>query len=174
MPINKLLCLLDAGPLISLSSFHVNRKPILLTLLEHADIHVPEIVKQELIGVPTHPDFPLLNSLIKAGRIHVLAVPAQPTLLDVYTRLGQGERAIIRVGLQRPDLLPAIDDYEAFIVASRFSLRPVHTHDLLVRLVEAHGLDKAYAKAILTEWQAKRRYPDGFINHTLAKVDERR
>jgi hypothetical protein len=76
--------------------------------------------------------------------------------------------------LQRPELLPVIDDYEAFIVAYRFGLQPAHSHDLLVRLVKAHGLDKAFAQATLAEWQAKRRYPEGFINHTLAKLDERR
>jgi hypothetical protein len=63
-----------------------------------------------------------------------------------------------------------IDDKEAYIVSTRYSLRPMLLLDLLVLLVQGHGLEKQVALDMVKS--AERRYSPSYVAHTLFKLNE--
>ncbi len=63
-----------------------------------------------------------------------------------------------------------LDDYLAFVIASRFNIQPILLLDLLVLLVKDNDLDQTLAIQIIDSIAV--RYSTPFIEHTKYKLKE--
>lgn len=157
--------LLDTSPLITLCTFRVKGQFVVDYLLEVASIVVAETVAAEATVNPAYSDAAVIDSLLKTKRIERVAVPSTPldAVIDGYTKLGRGERDTIRLGLTMPTMPIVLDDYLAFVIATRFELKPILLLDLIVSFVE-----NALAKEIID--QIAPRYSAPFVDHSRYKL----
>ena len=112
----------------------------------------------------------MIEALLDMKRIAQLPIPSTSLdrVIDAYDKLGQGERDTIRLGISMPDTQIVLDDYLAFVIATRFGIKPVLLLDLLVSLVEEHGLDKQVAGEMVRKISG--RYSTPFVEHTKHKL----
>lgn len=163
----------DTSPLITLCAFSIQERPILEYVLPFLRLRVVDTVARESTANPVYPDAAVIADFLQSG--HIERVPTPQTiddaLIDAYTRLGQGERDTIRLGLTLPENDIVLDDHLAFVVATRFGLRPMLLLDLLTLLVRENGLSKALAQDIVR--QTASRYSSPFVEHTQQKLEGR-
>ncbi len=159
--------ILDTSPLITLCSFRVNNQRVVEYLLDLASVFVVDTVAKEATANPGYADSAVVAQLLETRRITKLAIPmtAFDQTIDGYTKLGQGERHTIRLSLMMPEASLVLDDYLAFVIASRFGLKPVLLLDLIVSFVEK-------ARAIEIVEQLAPRYSAPFVSHTLYKLEQ--
>ncbi len=169
----KPIFLLDTGPLITLCAFPAQgRRAYVHVILDYADIGIAEEIAREALHDPPHPGAKIFRPLLDKAAIRAFSAPKDPAILDdaYQTYLGSGERAIIRLGLMLSDAVTVLDDKSAFQVASRFRLRAIGTHDMIIALSRDHYLPTE--KAIEIVKGTSSRYPKPFLIHTLALLDE--
>ena len=161
---SKPVYLLDTGPLSVLCGFPIKRTPYIHTVLEYADIALPDTVIGEIQGAGKMARVVL--PLLKSGAISQIITPATPLIVDTaYSRdLGPGERAVIKCGLAT-SLPIVIDDQDAFMAANRFKLRPIVFQDFIVRLVQEHSMPRLTAIEIVQTTQQQ--FPAPYLTHTL-------
>jgi hypothetical protein len=82
------------------------------------------------------------------------------------SKLGPGERDIIRIGVAFPEIFVVIDDKDAFQIASRFGLKPTVLQDMIVLLSHQYHLPQSTAIEIVSRTAS--RYPASYLVHTLA------
>jgi hypothetical protein len=155
--------LLDTGPLSVLCSFPIKRQAYIHTVLRYATIVLSDDVISEAGKGKT---IRVVSPLLKTGAVRSIPVPAGPVIVDdAYSKdLGLGERAVIKAALATG--MPAvIDDHEAFIVASRFGLRPLLFQDFIVKMVADHDMPIETAIEIVKTTASQFRRM--FLKHTL-------
>ncbi len=162
--------LLDTSPLITLCAFQAQGLPLALTMLRYADLYITEQIAAEALAEPPHADIQVIKPLLETRQIAAFRAPAEPAILEVYTKLSQADRSVIRLALASPTLQLVIDEREGYVVATRCGLKPLFLLDALVELARHHGLDVRLAKLMVQSVQ--KRYSAGFVAHTLAKLDE--
>jgi hypothetical protein len=167
--INKVPVLLDTSPLVTLCVFKIANRPLIFSFLEHAEIHITEAVNHEVTVQYEKSDARIAKSLVASGRIAVVPAPKTPPILDFY-KLHETDCGVIRLGIASPHLITVIDDKEAYIVSTRYGLRPMLLLDLLVLLVQRHGLEKLVALDMVKS--AERRYSPSYVAHTIFKLKE--
>src|SRR5258708_8227187 len=171
MQANKLNVLLDASPLITLCVYRVARQPLIQGLLTYLDITVIDRVAAEVVGDRTTPDAHVARRLIRDGVIQVVPVPTLADVEDFYNS-DPADFGTITLAIQRPALLPIFDDKAAFITAVHYDLRPVFLLDLIVLLVKRHGLPAQTALNMVES--AAKRFPEGHVAHTMARLEGNR
>jgi len=140
-------------------------------VLACADLCIGPAVAREALADPPHADVRVSKPLIQSEAISILAASDPPAILSAYD-FGKGEHDIIAIGLKRRDVILVIDDHLAFIIATRFGLRPLLTLDVIVELVHSHGMPKTVGIEIVRVWQSKNRFGPGFLRHTFEKLNE--
>lgn len=160
----------DTSPLITLCVFSHNKNLVFDYLIPYMECRVADEVLFEATDNPTHTDALAIQQRLTNKQINQFATPntEYDTILDKYTKLGKGERDSIRLALTMPEARVVIDDHLAFVVASRFGVKPLLLLDLIVLLAKEYGLDKTLAYEI-TEKLAPR-YSESFILHTKEKL----
>jgi len=156
--------LLDTGPLSVLCGFPIKRTPYIHTVLEYADIALPDAVVGEIQGAGKMAR--VVTPLLKSDVVSVMSTPATPLVVDTaYSRdLGLGERAIIKCGLSSA-IQTVIDDQDAFMAACRFKLRPIVFQDFIVMLVQNWGMPKLTGIEIVQTTHVQ--FPATYLIHTL-------
>jgi hypothetical protein len=164
MSSTKPVFLLDTGPLSVLCGFPIKRIPYIQTILEYADIALPDAVIGETQGAGKIARVVL--PLLKSGAISQVATPATPLIVDTaYSRdLGPGERAVIKCGLSA-GMQPVIDDQDAFMAACRFKLRPIVFQDFIVSLVRDWGMPTLTGIEMVQTTRVQ--FPAPYLVHTL-------
>jgi hypothetical protein len=165
----KARVLLDTSPLITLCIFKISNLPMIYKVLEHADVTITEAVHHEVTVQYAKSDAQIARSLVESGRINVVVSPNEPLISDFY-KLHETDCGVIRTGLSLSNLLTIIDDKEAYLVSTRYGLRPVFLLDLLVLLIQQHGLEKETALNMVKS--AERRYSPAYVAHTVYKLNE--
>lgn len=168
----KSTLLLDTSPLITLCGFQSQRKSIVEYILPHYDLILVQTVADEATANLAHPDTALIARLLKSREIKTVPVPTSPlaNIIDAYTKLGQGERDTFRLALTMPFATLILDDFLAFVVASRFGLKPILLLDFVVSLVERGEISKQIGLEITSAVSA--RYSRPFVDHTRYKLNE--
>ena len=163
--------LLDTSPLITLCTFSVAGQLIIEHLLEIAAFTLVSTVVAEATANPAHADAAVVKRLLDEGRLLSLPVVATPldTTIDNYIKLGIGERDTIRVASAEPSMPLVLDDYLAFVIASRFSLTPILLLDLIVSFVNTGELERSLARAMVDKMAP--RYSTPFVEHTRLKLE---
>lgn len=161
--------LLDTGPLSVLCGFPLNGNPYIFTVLQFAEVSIPDVVASEIKGSGKLAR--IIIPLLKRGTIKIHSTPTNPTILDVaYGKmLGLGERSVIKVALSIKSPV-VIDDRDAYIVACRFGLQPIGFQDFIVTL--AHNLDMSSELAIEICKSTARQFPAPYLIHTLELLKE--
>jgi hypothetical protein len=156
--------LLDTGPLSVLCGFPIKGTPYIHSILQYADIVIPDAIVDEIQGAGKMAR--VLLPLLKNNDISSLAVPVSPLILDTsYGRdLGPGERAVIKCGLSTAMQI-VLDDQDAFMVACRFKLNPIIFQDFIVNLVQEQTMPKVLAGEIVR--MTARQFPSAYLTHTL-------
>lgn len=164
--------ILDAGPLITLAQFSLDGASLVEHLRAHAQIEIVTTVESETTANLTYRDAVEIQRLITARRIHVFPKPVTTSdqALDLYARLGSGERDTFRLALTRGRATVVVDDYLAFVIGHRFGLRLTLLLDLWVDLVRARRLSSDRAVQFVTV--TKSRYSTPFVEHTLQLIAE--
>ncbi len=163
--------LLDTSPLITLCTFRAAGALIIEHVLRIASPILVESVAAEATVNPAHADAVVVRQLLNAEHIVVLPAPvtAQDEVIDSYVKLGQGERDLIRLGLEMPETPLVLDDYLAFVIAVRFGLKPILLLDLIVSFVKDERLERELAREIVE--QIAPRYSLPFVSHTRTKLN---
>jgi predicted nucleic acid-binding protein len=168
--VQRLRFLLDTSPLITLATFKVENRLIIDILADALELHVASSVADEGTANPKDADAQVIWRLLSQNKL--LRVTPDPSSLDktvdAYTKLGQGERDTLRVGLADTDSPIVLDDYLAFVIATRFGIKPILLLDLIVMLAEKKILKSALASDIVESIQA--RYSLPFVEHTRVKL----
>ena len=166
----KQIILLDTSPLITLCGFAVNGKTIIDYILPHCELVVVDSVAREATANPTYQDAVLISHLLQARQIRKLPCPTPPetAVIDGYSKLGQGERDTIKLTTMMSFAHVIFDDYLAFVVASRFGLKPMLLLDFIVKLTQENHMDKSLGLAIVN--QIASRYSVPFVEHTRYKL----
>jgi hypothetical protein len=167
--IEKALVLLDTSPLVTLCVFKIANKPLIHTFLEHAEVYITEAVNHEVTVQYEKSDARIARSLVTSGQIQITPAPKTPPISDFY-KLHETDCGVIRLGIASPHLTTIIDDKEAYIVSTRYGLKPILLLDLLVRLVQRHGLGQQVALDMVKS--AERRYSPSYVAHTIFKLNE--
>jgi predicted nucleic acid-binding protein len=168
--VNRLQVFLDTSPLITLAVFKVQNRPIIDLLADVLELYVADSVVDEGTANPKHVDAQVISRLLtqkKLLRVPVASLPLDNPI-DAYTKLGQGERDTIRVAQSYPNSQVVLDDYLAFVIATRFGVKPILLLDLIVMMVEKAMLQSDLAFAIVDTIQA--RYSLPFVEHTRLKL----
>ncbi|MBL1137128.1 MAG: hypothetical protein D8M56_17625 [Chloroflexi bacterium] len=160
---------MDTSPLITLCKFKVRGQLIVDYLLPIFDLQVVETVAQEATANPAYTDAKVVQQLLNGKQLTQLPVPTTSidAIINGYTRLGLGEQDTIRLGITNSANI-VLDDYLAFVVGTRFDLRPLLLLDLLVLAAREYNLDKAIALEIVDAIQV--RYSSPFVEHTRHKL----
>ncbi len=166
---DKASVLLDTSPLVTLCIFKIANQPMIQPFLEYTDVYITDAVEREVTVQYEKSDAQIAKRLVNAGQIHVIPAPITPTISDFY-KLHETDCGVIRLGLVSPHLLTIIDDKEAYVVSTRYGLKPMFLLDLLILLVEKHGLPKQDALDMIKS--AERRYSPAYTAHTIFKVSE--
>lgn len=166
----KQIVLVDTGPLITLTAFAVSSKTIVDYILPHCEIVVVDSVANEATANPTYKDSILINELLKLHHIKRIPCPTIPenTLVDAYSKLGQGERDTIKLATMMPFANVIFDDYLALVIALRFGLKPILLLDFVVMLVQNNSIGKQLGLEIVNNIAA--RYSPPFVEHTRHKL----
>ena len=169
-PNSKPQVILDTSPLITLCSFVAQGELIIDSVLSFVDILVVDTVAQECTANQNYADARTIQKLIDKNQIITLRVPQTgiDILIDNYTKLGHGERDTLRLAITLPDLQIVLDDFLAYIVASRFDTNPILLLDLLVQWVESGYLESGFAHEMVNTIAP--RYSPPFIEHTRQKL----
>jgi len=169
---DKLQVIFDTSPLITLCSFRAQEELAIEHLLPFLDALVVQTVSIESTANPKYADAKAIQLFL--GNQQILSLPIPTTsldsVIDQYTKLGNGERDTLRLAITNPQAQVILDDYLAFVIATRFHLRPLLLLDLLVLLVESHNLDRQLAVKILDA--IKSRYSAAFVEHTRVMLLE--
>lgn len=167
-----IVALLDTSPLISLCAFEVREQPIIKYILPHSDVVVVNTVAKESTANPQHRDTALITELLRSRTIKTIPTPTSPLgeVIDLYTKLGQGERDTLRLGTMMPYARLILDDYLAFVIAARFGLQPILLLDFVVLLIQQSKLDLELGRQIVDGIAP--RYSLAFIEHTKHKLRE--
>lgn len=164
----------DTSPLVTLCSFKIGNKPIIEHILPlfYQTFVVVQTVATELTANPTHADSAVANRLLSARVIKTIPIPSPPisSVIDQYTKLGQGKRDTIRLGIMMPRAEIIFDDYLALVVAGRFGLKPILLLDFVVSLAEKGIMSSEFAQEIVQT--IRPRYSSPFVEHTLYKLKE--
>jgi predicted nucleic acid-binding protein len=164
--------ILDAGPLITLAQFSLDGVSLVEHVRAYAPIEIVTTVEAETTANLNYRDAVEIQRLIAARRIDVFPRPVTPfdRALDLYTRLGSGERDTFRLALTREQATVVVDDYLAFVIGHRFGLRLTLLLDLWVALVRAGRLSSERAVQFVTVTGS--RYSAPFVEHTLQLIAE--
>ncbi|MBZ0276221.1 MAG: hypothetical protein K8I60_08760 [Anaerolineae bacterium] len=167
-----IVALLDTSPLISFCAFEVRERPIIEYILPHSDIVVVDTVAKEATANPQHRDSALITKLLRSRTIKTFPTPTPPLgeVIDLYTKLGQGERDTLRSATMMPFARLILDDYLAFVIAARFGLQPILLLDFVVLLIQQGKLDLELGHQIVN--RVAPRYSLAFIEHTRHKLRE--
>ena len=168
MTVSKASFLLDTSPLSTLCAFPLHDAPYLHTVLNYADITLTKGVVAE---AGRGRIWQVVSPLLKSDALRVIDAPAEPEILDLsYARdLGLGERSVIKATLKE-QIIPVLDDKDAFIVACRFGLRPLGFQDFIVFLAKSSGLPKDLAMDIVTTSASQ--YPRMYLAHSVDMLRE--
>jgi predicted nucleic acid-binding protein len=173
---NQDVVLCDTSPIITLCTFKISGKHIIDDLISitkgHVTLAVVTIVASELTANPSHTDSAIANRLLRSEDIRTLPVPSLPenSVVDLYTKLGQGERDTIRLGMTIPSATVMFDDYLAYVVAERFGLKSVLLLDFIVSLTTRGLLTRERSIEVINS--IRLRYSMAFVDHTLYKVSQ--
>jgi hypothetical protein len=164
--------ILDTSPLITLCSFKVAHRLVIEHILPIVDFVIVETVAFEGTSNPAYTDSATILSFLNAGLISSIPKPitALDPIIDNYIKLGQGERDTIRLAISKPGVIAVLDDYLAFVVATRFEIKTILLLDLLVLLVKDWGLNDKVALEIVN--QIAPRYSAPFVQHTKEKLSK--
>jgi predicted nucleic acid-binding protein len=166
---DKTSVLLDTSPLVTLCIFKIANQPMIHTFLQYADVYITDAVQHEITVQYEKSDAQIAKRLVNSGQIQVISAPSNPTISDFY-KLHETDCGVIRLGLISPLFLTVIDDKEAYVVSTRYGLKPIFLLDLLVLLVEKCRLQKQDALDMIKS--AERRYSPAYIAHTIFKISE--
>jgi predicted nucleic acid-binding protein len=164
--------LLDTSPIITLASFRLGKETLLERLVPATVLYLPASVAAEATANRKYADAVHIHDMMKQNAVRVLAVrrasAAEP--IQLYAKLGQGERDTIYEATFHKQLPPVLDDHLALVVAQRFGLRPLLLLDLIADLARTGHISKQQAQAIVRA--IRPRYSDAFVDHTLFKLDQ--
>jgi len=162
----------DAGPLITACKSEVNGKAVIDYLAPVTPIAVAPSVQREVTAAGSrYPDAAVANARIRAGKIAVESPVPNPELASVLALygLGAGECESVLLASHKATLDPTtalvVDDVLAYVVCDRLKVNKLLFLDFLVALAQEGLLSVADARAIARAVQ--RRYPKGFVDHTL-------
>lgn len=163
----------DTSPLITLCSFRLagTRQLVVDYMVPNVTMILVDTVAKEATANPAHSDAREIHKLLDHQVFRQLAIPTLrlDSIIDSYTKLGQGERDTLKLAAFTS--LPLIlDDYLAFVVASRFGLKPMLLLDFLVLLVNEGKLTRELAINIVDIISP--RYSSPFVNHTRVLLNE--
>jgi hypothetical protein len=164
-----LKALLDTSPLVTLCVFKAANLPLIETVLLHASLTITEAVYDEVTYHYLKSDARIAGSLVRQGKIEVVPAPAAPLIRNFY-RLHETDCGVIRLGLVHADMTTIIDDKEAFLVSTRYGLRPLLLLDLIVELAHNHNLAVSNAASLVQAVSS--RYSPAYIAHTFDKLNE--
>jgi len=162
----------DASPLITACKFKV-KKLVIDHLLPACQIVItPSVEREVAILGARYPDGTAAGERIARGDIEVVPVAERKweRPLAAYA-LGDGERESIEVCAQTEGAEALIvDDYLAFVTATRLGLKAWMLPDLVVQLVVRGALPGELARDILEAIRS--RYQAGVIAHSLERLQE--
>lgn len=168
-----LTVVLDAGPLITACKFEVYGKLVIDYLLLGCRIIIASSVEEEVAVLGAdYPDGIAAGERIARGDIQVVPVVRRKweRHLETYA-LGVGERDSIELYGQVEGVEAlVIDDYLAFVVATRLGLKVWMLPDLVIQLVKRGSLTVNQATDILKVLRP--RYRAGVIEHSLERLRE--
>ena len=167
--------IVDASPLITACKFKVKKKLVIDSLLLGCRIMIASSVEEEVaISGAQYPDGAVAGERIARGDICVVPVTERKweRYLDGYA-LGDGERDSIELcGQTEGAEALIVDDYLAFVTATRLGLKAWMLPDLVVQLAVRGSLPLGLAKDILEGIRS--RYHAGVIAHSLECLREAR
>ena len=162
----------DAGPLITACKFEAGDKLVVDHLLPACQVVLAPSVEDEVAVLgAAYPDGLAEEERIADGRIAVVPISSrkQSAHLAAYA-LGEGEQDSIELCSQIKAEALVVDDYVAFIAASRARLKTFMLPDLVVELAQRSLLGVQSAEKVL---QAIRpRYRKGIVEHSLMQLQE--
>jgi len=162
----------DAGPLITACKFYADGKLIVDHLLPGCQIVIAPSVEDEVavLGAP-YPDGVAAAERIADGRIAVDPISSRrgSAHLAAYA-LGDGERDSIELCSQIEAEALVVDDYVAFIAASRAGLKTLMLPDFVVELAKRSLLTAQSAEKVLRA--IRPRYRKGVVEHSLMQLQE--
>lgn len=159
----------DAGPLITACKFSVGGRLVIDHILDHCPIVIAASVRDEVIlAGARYPDADAARQRIEQEQIVVLVPdpnPEREALIAPYN-LGDGERdSILLAGdAGSSEVVLAIDDHLAYLVADRLGHKKRFLLDIIVDLVDAEMLDNSLAMDVVET--IRTRYPRAFVEHT--------
>ena len=162
----------DASPLITACKFKV-KKLVIDHLLAACQIVITSSVEREvaILGA-RYPDGTAAGKRIARGDIQVAQAIERKweRSLAAYA-LGDGERESIELCAQTKGAEALIvDDYLAFVTATRLDLKAWMLPDLVIQLVVRGTLPGELARDILEAIRS--RYQAGVITHSLERLQE--
>jgi predicted nucleic acid-binding protein len=162
----------DTSPLITAASFKLKQGFILNYLLEVIEIHIVQTVLVESTINPLHSDAKVIQTLVDHKKIINHSVPQsyQDRIVAEYSKLGLGEQDSIRLSISSPKSTLVLDDFLAFVVASRFDIKCTLLLDLFPNLVRQGKMEVLAAEQIVK--QLAPRYSVPFVSHTLYKLKD--
>lgn len=163
----------EAGPLITACKFKVKKKFIIAHLLSACQIMItPPVEREVAILGARYPDGLAAGERIARGDIQV--TPAEERKWERQLAgyaLGDGERESIELrGPTEGAEALIVDDYLAFVTATRLGLKAWMLPDLVVELAVRGTLPGELARAILEA--VRSRYQAGVIAHSLERLRE--
>lgn len=166
----SLKVIFDTSPIITLATLSTAQQNSLERLLPNLEIVLVDTVAQEATANLKYSDAKEIKRLLDLGYLKTVANPqtSQDVLIDGYHKLGQGERDSIRLALTLPNIPLVLDDYLAFVIATRFGLHQTLLLDFIILLTQQKQLSKLDADNLVT--QSTTRYSQPFVSHTLEKL----
>ncbi|MBI3327245.1 MAG: hypothetical protein HYZ81_11160 [Nitrospinae bacterium] len=166
----------DATSLITCAKFQVDGRLVLDYVLDVANIVLSTEIQRETVDAGLaggYPDAVEIKARIDSGRIEVRAVPRLSTpfeeVLDLYG-LQEGDKAVVRLSLQSPDVEATVtDDRLLFVVLRRCGREVLFLPDFLEKSVGDGALDAASGQKLLLA--VRPRLPAGFIEHSLRRLE---
>lgn len=169
-PMQKSSFIFDTSPLITICAFDVNGTTVADILRQICTISMVETVTKEATANPKYSDAATIIQLITENKLFQIPVPVTDVdrQIDLYAKLGIGERDTIRAGVANKAASIILDDHLAFVIATRFGQEPILLLDFLVKLSKDQRLDQQVAIQIVQS--IARRYSQPFVEHTLEKL----
>jgi predicted nucleic acid-binding protein len=171
-PRGPLTFVFDSSPLVASCQSSVGGRSVAEIALAGAEVWVPPAVYAEVItrGLP-RPDAQTAARLVSAGIIRVAdAASVGEPLEDLrHYQLGKGEEEALTLSVGLGDrAILVTDDFLALIVANRLGVTCQLFLDFVVGRATRGELMIADAQQIVQA--ISRRYPSGFIPHSLAML----
>lgn len=166
----------DATSLITCAKFQVDGRLVLDYALDADSIAIPTEIQEETVDAGLlrgYPDALEIKARIDLGRIAVHSAARLPDpleeVLDLYG-LQQGDKAVVRMALQQPEVEATVtDDRLLYVVLRRCVREVVFLPDFVEKQVAKGIFDAPTALRLLLA--VRSRLPAGFVEHSARRLE---